>query len=112
MGVMIFESFQADELNKLACARLTVPVVQSLALQPEDHVLENSPPGHQTGILNNHPPVYTWSGHNFTIDRYLPRGRFEQPVAEVDKGGLTAAAGTDYRDEFPVFYLQVDIIQG
>src|SRR5215475_13044516 len=111
MGVMIFESFEADELDKLARPALTIPVVQSLALQPEDHVLKNGPPRHQTGILKHHPPVRARSGHRFTVDGYLPGGGFEQPVAEVDKGGLTAATGTDNRDEFPVLNLQIDILQ-
>src|SRR4029453_15827755 len=108
---MILEPFEAHELNKLARPALTFPVVHPLALQPEDHVLENGPPRHQTGILKDHPPVRARSGHQLTIDSYLARGWFEEPLPGVNEWGFTTAAGTDNGDEFPVLHLQIDIIQ-
>src|SRR6266403_5590711 len=109
---MIFESLKPDKLDELACACLAFPIVQLLALQPKYHVLEDGPPRHQTGILEDHSPVRARSGHRFTINHDISRCRLEQSVAEVDKSGFTASAGSDNGDEFPILHLQVDIVQG
>src|ERR1700756_3428611 len=109
---MIFKSLKSDKLDELACARLAFPVVQLLAFQPKYHVFEDGPPRHQTGILKDHPPVRAGSGHRLTINHDLSRCRLEQFVTKVDKGGLTASAGTDNSDELTIVHLQVDIVQG
>src|ERR671910_2416252 len=108
MRKVIFETLESDELDKLLRSRLTVTVIQSLALQPKDDVFENRAPRHQTGILEHHATIRPRSGYELAINRDLSRGRLEQSIAQVDKSCFAAAAGTDDRDEFAVFNLQVD----
>src|SRR6476620_2920550 len=111
MGKMIFESLQSHEFDKIASALLTYSVIETLTFKTEDHVLEDGSPRHQAGILEHHAAIDPRTGHGFPIDNYLSGCWLEQSVAELDKGGLTAAARTNDGHELAVVNLEIHLVQ-
>src|ERR1700751_3944747 len=110
MRVMLLETFEPDQLDELAGATLTLGIIQALALQTEQNIFEHRSPRHQTGVLENHSPVDSRAGDLLAIDAKLSRRRFKKSVSEIYECSLTAAAGSDDGDKFPVIHLQIDII--
>ncbi len=81
MRIVVFESLQADKFDELLGTVLAVSVVEALAFQTEDHVLENRAPRHQAGILEDHAAVRAGTADLLAVDHDFSSGRFEQAVA-------------------------------
>src|SRR5258708_20679267 len=108
MRIMVFETLQADQLDKFVGTFLAFAIVLTLAFQTKNHVLRHGAPRHEAGILKHHPTIRAWAGHGHTVNGDVARGRLEQTVAELNKRGFAATPGPDDSDDLALSVLHVN----
>src|SRR6185369_5047543 len=109
--IVIFETGEADEFDKILGALYAAVIIEALAFKAKQDILEHCAPRHQAGVLKDHAAVDARAGHRFAINENLAGGRFQQTVAEIDKSGFAAAARSDNRYEFTIVNLQVNVVE-
>ena len=98
--VMLLERGEAGETEQrargaLALAERGMP----LHLQAELDVLAHRLPGKQRILLKHHAAVGAGAVHRLAVDGDDARGRLEEAGDRVEQRRLSAAGGTDDRDE-------------
>jgi hypothetical protein len=111
MREVVFETLQADQLDKLGRPLLSFAVIETLTLQTEHDVLEHGAPWHEAGILEYHAAIRPRTGYRLVINHDSSCRRFEQTIAQIDERSFAATAGADDAHELALIDLQINIVQ-
>ena len=111
---MVFEPFEADELDQRFGFSLGIREVTSPRLQTETNVAENRTPGEERFIvfLKKQDQIRRRPADLFAVDNDLPRRGSQQASDRHEQRGLAATRGPDERNEFSRFDLARDLADG
>src|SRR6185295_10372875 len=104
MGVMIFKTREADQIQKPPRNLFRFGGVRAASFEAEENVLEAGAPGQQRRPLKNktHHQLMIELGGRFAIDENLAAGARHEAVDDPEQGGFAASAWPDDTDEFTV----------
>src|SRR3974390_1221137 len=112
MNVVIFEMGEVNHAQEEPRAVAPLALGHAGHLQPEFDVVPHGQPRKQSEFLEQQDAVGARTQDGFAIDDYFPRCRPVKPGQKMKKRRFAAARRSDDADEFALFDLKIDILQG
>src|SRR5262245_11169930 len=109
--MVVFESLEADELQKLHRALPFGRADSPRDLAPDDRVGEHRAPRQKIVVLEHEAAVAARTAHGASVERDLARGGRFEARDDAQKRGLAAAGRADDRNELAAFDREVDVPQ-
>src|SRR3954468_13318308 len=109
---MLFEGFEAREAQQRPRGALALRARHAAHLQAQLDILSHRLPGKQRILLEPHATLGARSVHPLAVDGDDARGRLEEAGDRVKQRRLSAAGGSDDRDELARLHMNLRIGDG
>ena len=110
-GIVVRIPGQPDDVQPLQRDVFGGVAILADRFQPEHDVPADGQPGEERVLLKDHPAFRTGSDDRFAVQQNFPGSRRLESGQNADQRRLSAAGGTDDREELPLMDLKRNIFQ-